>query len=86
MGATYRRRLSGWPSEPNTRQAIPRRHRRTAGMPHQAKLALRAVGYEGIYHLPDCGKLSAPEAEPIGGFALRKMLWRRDFARALTCR
>ena len=25
------------------------------GCPIKAKLALRAVGYEGIYHLPSCG-------------------------------
>jgi len=30
-----------------------------AGCPIKAKLALRAVGYEGIYHLPGCGAIDA---------------------------
>ena len=32
------------------------------GCPIKAKLALRAIGYEGIYHLPACGSYQTPEA------------------------
>jgi hypothetical protein len=51
--------------EPNTRQTIPRRHRHAAGMPDQGKLALRAVGYEGIYHLPVAGAIDAEAGQSV---------------------
>jgi endonuclease YncB( thermonuclease family) len=60
--ATCRRRLSGWPSEPNTRKAIPRRHRHAAGMPDQGQAG--AAGRRLRRHLSPAGlrELSTTEA------------------------
>jgi len=55
-----------------------------AGCPIKAKLALRAVGYEGIYHLPGCGSYRRLK-RANGGFALRKMRWRR-ISQGAACR
>ena len=43
------------------------------GCPIKAKLALRPVGYEGIYHLPRCG-------------SYRRLKPTEGFRKALTCR
>ena len=60
--ATYRRRLSTRPSEPNTRQAIPRRHRHASGMPDQGQAG--AAGHRLRRHLSPARlrELSTPEA------------------------
>lgn len=55
------------------------------GCPIKAKLALRAVGYEGIYHLPDCG--SYRRLKRVNRwFCSEEDASAAGFRKALTCR
>ena len=55
------------------------------GCPIKAKLALRAVGYEGIYHLPSCG--SYQRLKRVNRwFCSEQDAVAEGFRKALTCR
>ena len=55
------------------------------GCPIKAKLALRAVGYEGIYHLPSCG--SYRRLKRVNRwFCSEEDALAEGFRKALTCR
>ena len=55
------------------------------GCPIKAKLALRAIGYEGIYHLPDCG--SYRRVKRVNRwFCSEEDASAAGFRKALTCR
>ena len=55
------------------------------GCPIKAKLALRAVGYEGIYHLPSCG--SYRRLKRVNRwFCSEEDASAEGFRKALTCR
>ena len=55
------------------------------GCPIKAKLALRAVGYEGIYHLPSCG--SYRRLKRVNRwFCSEEDALAAGFRKALTCR
>ena len=55
------------------------------GCPIKAKLALRAVGYEGIYHLPSCGSYRRLK-RAHRWFCSEQDAWAEGFRKALTCR
>src|SRR5258705_13948706 len=55
------------------------------GCPIKAKLALRAVGYEGIYHLPTCGS-DRRLKRANRWFCSEKDALAEGFRKALTCR
>ena len=55
------------------------------GCPIKAKLALRAVGYEGIYHLPGCGSYRRLK-EANRWFCSEEDALAAGFRKALTCR
>ena len=55
------------------------------GCPIKAKLALRAIGYEGIYHLPSCG--SYRRLKRVNRwFCSEEDALAEGFRKALTCR
>ena len=55
------------------------------GCPIKAKLALRAVGYDGIYHLPACG--SYRRLKRVNRwFCSEEDASAAGFRKALTCR
>jgi len=56
-----------------------------AGCPIKAKLALRAVGYEGIYHLPGCGSYRRVK-QANRWFCSEEDAVAAGFRKALTCR
>ena len=55
------------------------------GCPIKAKLALRAVGYEGIYHLPSCGSYQRLK-RANRWFCSEEDARAEGFRKALTCR
>ena len=55
------------------------------GCPIKAKLALRAVGYEGIYHLPSCGSYRRLK-RANRWFCSEEDALAEGFRKALTCR
>jgi endonuclease YncB( thermonuclease family) len=55
------------------------------GCPIKAKLALRAVGYEGIYHLPTCGSYQR-QKRVNRWFCSEEDAQAAGFRKALTCR
>lgn len=55
------------------------------GCPIKAKLALRAVGYEGIYHLPRCGSYQRLKRAQRW-FCSEQDAMAEGFRKALTCR
>jgi endonuclease YncB( thermonuclease family) len=55
------------------------------GCPIKAKLALRAVGYEGIYHLPRCGSYARLK-RVNRWFCSEEDALAAGFRKALTCR
>jgi endonuclease YncB( thermonuclease family) len=55
------------------------------GCPIKAKLALRAVGYEGIYHLPSCGSYRGLKRAQRW-FCSEEDVKAAGFRKALTCR
>jgi endonuclease YncB( thermonuclease family) len=55
------------------------------GCPIKAKLALRAVGYEGIYHLPSCGSYQRLK-RANRWFCSEEDALAEGFRKALTCR
>jgi endonuclease YncB( thermonuclease family) len=55
------------------------------GCPIKAKLALRAVGYEGIYHLPACGSYQR-QRRVNRWFCSEEDAQAAGFRKALTCR
>jgi endonuclease YncB( thermonuclease family) len=55
------------------------------GCPIKAKLALRAVGYEGIYHLPSCGSYRRLR-RANRWFCSEEDALAEGFRKALTCR
>jgi len=55
------------------------------GCPIKAKLALRAVGYEGIYHLPSCGSYRRLK-RTNRWFCSEEDALAEGFRKALTCR
>jgi endonuclease YncB( thermonuclease family) len=55
------------------------------GCPIKAKLALRAVGYEGIYHLPECGSYQRLK-RANRWFCSEQDALAAGFRKALTCR
>ena len=56
-----------------------------SGCPIKAKLALRAVGYEGIYHLPSCGSYRRLK-RANRWFCSEEDALAEGFRKALTCR
>ena len=56
-----------------------------AGCPIKAKLALRAIGYEGIYHLPGCGSYGRVK-RVNRWFCSEQDASAEGFRKALTCR
>jgi endonuclease YncB( thermonuclease family) len=55
------------------------------GCPIKAKLALRAIGYEGIYHLPSCGSYRGLKRAQRW-FCSEEDASAAGFRKALTCR
>ena len=55
------------------------------GCPIKAKLALRAIGYEGIYHLPSCGSYRRLK-RANRWFCSEEDALAEGFRKALTCR
>jgi endonuclease YncB( thermonuclease family) len=55
------------------------------GCPIKAKLALRAIGYEGIYHLPSCGSYRGLK-RANRWFCSEEDARAEGFRKALTCR
>lgn len=55
------------------------------GCPIKAKLALRAVGYDGIYHLPTCGSYQR-QKRVNRWFCSEEDAQAAGFRKALTCR
>jgi endonuclease YncB( thermonuclease family) len=55
------------------------------GCPIKAKLALRAIGYEGIYHLPSCGSYRRVKRAQRW-FCSEQDALDAGFRKALTCR
>jgi methylphosphotriester-DNA--protein-cysteine methyltransferase len=55
------------------------------GCPIKAKLALRAVGYEGIYHLPSCGSYGRLK-RVNRWFCSEEDALAEGFRKPLTCR